>query len=321
MSDLLHWVARQLALAPDTIALVPVSGDAGFRRYFRLQDGGGRSLVVMDASADRASCTPFRRIGELLAGGGVRVPAIVAADMERGFLLLDDLGRRTLLEVVDDANADRHYGAAIEALVRLQRIAPPTDLPRYDEALLRRELALFPDWYLARHCGAAVTGELKRRLESAFDLLVARALAQPAVLVHRDYMPRNLMPGDGGPGVLDFQDAVIGPVSYDPVCLFKDAFLSWPEARVVGWLRSYWARARAAGVPVPAEFERFYTDCDFMGVHRHLKVIGIFARLCHRDGKPGYLADAPRFFAYLEGACARRAELAPLGELLRGLAP
>jgi aminoglycoside/choline kinase family phosphotransferase len=327
MDALQLWLRQQL---PAAGALAPVSGDAGFRRYFRTHDtASGRSLVVMDASADKASCLPFTFIDELLCDHGLRAPQIVARDLDQGYLLLEDLGADTYLDVLNGSAqgadaVDRLYTAAIDALVQLQNIPCPEHLPCYDEALLRRELALFPDWYLQKHLQIAVDGELRQRLDAIFDVLVKKALAQPRVLVLRDYMPRNLMPGDTDdprPGLLDFQDAVCGPVSYDPICLFKDAFISWPEARVVSWLEQYWQRARSAGLAVPAQFTAFYADCDFMGVQRHLKVIGIFARLCHRDGKPKYLDDVPRFFDYLRGACARRAELAPLLALLDEIAP
>jgi len=332
MEALSHWVRQQ---QPSAGELVPVSGDAGFRQYFRITvppaDGAGEhSLIVMDASADRGSCLPFTFVAELLANSGLRVPRIIARDLSQGFLLLEDLGAQTYLDTFDVGDtdthwADDHYGAAIEALIHLQNIPCPPQMPCYDEALLRRELDLFPDWYLQKHLQLTVDGELHERLDAIFDVLVQKALAQPSVLVHRDFMPRNLMPGhllsgqnhgDKRPGILDFQDAVCGPISYDPICLFKDAFISWPEARVVGWLEQYWQRARTSGLAVPEQFSAFYADCDFMGVQRHLKVIGIFARLCYRDGKTKYLDDVPRFFTYLRGACARRHELAPLALLL-----
>lgn len=320
MDALQQWLAQQLAaLNPAATAaagaLQPASADASFRRYYRL-DADGRSLIAMDASAERASCVPFVQVARLLAGGGLHVPQILGENLEQGWLLLDDLGRQTYLDVLTADNADTLFDAAIDALIALQRIASPADLPRYDAALLRRELELFPDWYLQRHLGLVIDAELRAQLDGVFELLIARALAQPRVLVHRDFMPRNLMLSAPNPGVLDFQDAVCGPISYDPICLFKDAFISWPEARVEEWLRRYWQRGRAAGLPLPAEFDAFYTDCDYMGAQRHLKVIGIFARICHRDGKDKYLADVPRFFTYLRGAVARRRELAPLGALL-----
>jgi aminoglycoside/choline kinase family phosphotransferase len=320
-----QWTAVQLQLAPADLVLEPASADASFRRYFRAASGVC-TWIVMDASAERASCGPFVRIAELLAGGGLHAPAILAADLERGWLLLSDLGRRTYLEAITGEpeavagdRVDALFDAAIDALIALQRIEAPADLPVYDAALLRRELELFPEWYLQRHLGIAIDGALRRRLDTLFEQLIERALAQPRVLVHRDFMPRNLMLSEPNPGVLDFQDAVRGPISYDPICLFKDAFLSWPEQRAADWLQRYWRRGRAAGLPLPASWEAFYADCDFMGAQRHLKVIGIFARIHHRDGKPKYLADAPRFFAYLRGASQRRPELADLAALLDSL--
>jgi aminoglycoside/choline kinase family phosphotransferase len=219
--------------------------------------------------------------------------------------------------VIDDANADDLFDAAIAQLLKLQAIAPPTDLPAYDEALLARELRLFDEWFLGRHLGMALDcGDLEA-LDLAYRRLVDAAQAQPQVLVHRDFMPRNLMPVAGGAAVLDFQDAVRGPIAYDPLSLFKDAFLSWPQARVDGWLDRYHARALDAGLPVPP-LPRFRRDADWIGIQRHLKVIGIFARLHHRDGKPKYLADVPRFFAYLDGVLPRYPELAPLAALIEG---
>jgi N-acetylmuramate 1-kinase len=315
MRDLKEWLARQLQVDIDQLALTPASADASFRHYHRLQLAD-RSLIVMDASAERASCEPFVDIARLLAKAGLNVPLIVAEDLQRGWLLLSDLGRQTYLDVLDENNADELFEPAIDALINLQRIACPADCPQYDGALLRRELELFPEWYLQRHLGLTIDAELRALLDAVFALLIDNALAQPRVLVHRDYMPRNLMLSQPAPGVLDFQDAVCGPISYDPICLFKDAFISWPESRVEQWLRVYWQRARAAGLPVPEDFEAFYFHCDLMGAHRHLKVIGIFARINHRDGKPKYLQDVPRFFNYLQAVCERRPELDSLALLL-----
>jgi hypothetical protein len=304
--------------APGPARLTPASSDASFRRYFRWEDGA-RSLIVMDAPPPQEDCRPFVKVAEMLAMAGVHVPEILAADLQQGYLLLPDLGRQTYLEVIDESNADSLFEDALQALVTFQRLPAEGLLPAYDEALLRRELQLFPDWYLQRHLGVTLEGAALAAWQQTCDLLVASALAQPRVLVHRDYMPRNLMLSSPNPGVLDFQDAVFGPVSYDVTCLFKDAFLSWPETRVETWLRRYWQLAGAAGIPLPADFEAFQRDSDLMGAQRHLKVIGIFARICHRDGKPKYLSDVPRFFAYLDTVIGRRAELAPLGELLAGL--
>jgi aminoglycoside/choline kinase family phosphotransferase len=301
-----------------TGSLTPASSDASFRRYFRWQ-ADGRSLIVMDAPPPQEDCRPFVKVAGLLASAGVHVPRILAADLERGFLLLDDLGRRTYLEVIDADNADALFGDALLALLAFQRLPLDAGLPHYDEALLRRELQLFPEWYVRRHLGIVWQAGQLAAWERCCALLIDSALAQPRVLVHRDYMPRNLMESTPNPGVLDFQDAVYGPVTYDVTCLFKDAFLSWPEERVHGWLERYWSQARAAGIPVQASFAEFQRASDLMGVQRHLKVIGIFARICHRDGKPRYLTDVPRFFAYIDTVLARRPELAELGGLLAAL--
>ncbi|WP_394560444.1 aminoglycoside phosphotransferase family protein [Aquipseudomonas alcaligenes] len=299
-------------------SLAPASSDASFRRYFRWQ-AEGRSLILMDAPPPQEDCRPFVKVAAMLADAGVHVPRILAQDLERGFLVLDDLGSQTWLEVLSADNADALFEQALQALVAFQQLPVEGQLPPYDDALLRRELQLFPDWYLQRHLGVELNAQQQGQWQQVCDLLVDSALAQPRVFVHRDYMPRNLMLSEPNPGILDFQDAVHGPLSYDVTSLFKDAFLSWPEARVQGWLQRYWQLAGAAGLAVPAEFAEFHRASDLMGVQRHLKVIGIFARICHRDGKPKYLADVPRFFSYIEAVLARRPELAVLGELLASL--
>lgn len=299
-------------------SLTAASSDASFRRYFRWQ-GEGRSLIVMDAPPPQEDCRPFIKVAGLLAEAGVHVPKILAEDVEQGFLLLDDLGRQTYLDVLTAQNAEELFEDALDALVAFQQVDVARRLPAYDEALLRRELQLFPDWYLQRQLGVTLEGEQLARWERTCDLLVQSALEQPRVFVHRDYMPRNLMLSEPNPGILDFQDAVYGPVSYDVTCLYKDAFLSWPEPRVHDGLSRYWKKAQAAGIPLPATFEEFFRASDLMGAQRHLKVIGIFARICHRDGKPRYLGDVPRFFRYLESVIARRPELADLAALLAGL--
>ncbi len=320
MTDLLHWVAAQLQRDPGEIQLHAASADASFRRYFRLRLDG-RSLIAMDASAETSSCAPFLRIDRLLAGGGLHVPQIIAAAPECGWMLLSDLGTQTYLDVLNEDNADELFDAAIDAVIAQQKIDCPADFPQYDRALLQRELDLFPDWYLQKHLQIDIDTNLRTQLDAIFDLLIEQILQQPRGFVHRDFMPRNLMISEpvsnrSQPGVLDFQDAVYGPLAYDPICLFKDAFISWPETRVEKWLRIYWQRAQSAGLPVPQRFDDFYRDCDYIGTQRHLKVIGIFARICHRDGKPKYLGDVPRFFNYLRGACSRRVEFAPLTALL-----
>jgi aminoglycoside/choline kinase family phosphotransferase len=320
------WLDEQLAtlftaqgwgvVPPAT--LTAASSDASFRRYFRWA-GDGRSFIVMDAPPPQENCKPFVDIAGLLAKSGINVPIIYAEDLERGFLLLNDLGNKTYLDVIDGENADDLFKDALQALLAFQQLPMDAVLPSYDVALLRRELELFPEWYVGRELGIELDQEQRVLWQRVSDLLIDSALAQPKVLVHRDYMPRNLMLSEPNPGVLDFQDAVYGPVTYDVTCLFKDAFLSWPDARVRGWLKDYWLQAGKSGIPVQADFEDFLRASDLMGVQRHLKVIGIFARICHRDGKPRYLGDVPRFFAYIEAVLARRPELAELGELLASL--
>ncbi|TWC73309.1 hypothetical protein FBY10_10231 [Pseudomonas sp. SJZ103] len=320
------WLDEQLPIlfnaqgwgAVPPATLTAASSDASFRRYFRW-DGGGRTFVVMDAPPPQENCKPFVDIAYLLSTSGINVPKIYAQDLPRGFLLLNDLGRKTYLDVINDENADQLFADAIDALLAYQQLPMDAPLPSYDVALLRRELELFPEWYVRRHLGIELDTQQQALWQRVSDHLIDSALAQPKVLVHRDYMPRNLMISEPNPGVLDFQDAVYGPVTYDITCLFKDAFLSWPQARVREWQRSYWERAAQVGIPVQPDFEDFLRASDLMGVQRHLKVIGIFARICHRDGKPRYLADVPRFFAYIEAVLADRPELSELAELLTSL--
>ncbi|MNO95226.1 Phosphotransferase enzyme family protein [compost metagenome] len=320
------WLDEQLAIlfaqqgwgAVPPATLTAASSDASFRRYFRWE-GAGRSLIVMDAPPPQENCKPFVDIAFLLAKSGINVPKIYAEDLDRGFLLLNDLGNKTYLDVIDSANADDLFKDALQALLAFQQLPMVAPLPSYDVALLRRELQLFPEWYVKHELGIEFDAAQQVLWQQVSDLLIDSALAQPKVLVHRDYMPRNLMLSEPNPGVLDFQDAVYGPVTYDVTCLFKDAFLSWPEERVRGWLENYWQQAAALDIPVQPDFEDFLRASDLMGVQRHLKVIGIFARICHRDGKPRYLADVPRFFAYIDAVIARRPELAELDVLLASL--
>ncbi|WP_425317469.1 phosphotransferase [Stutzerimonas chloritidismutans] len=324
--DLSAWLEQQL---PEVFVrcgwgevpaaqLTAASSDASFRRYFRWQ-GGERSLIVMDAPPPQEDCRPFVKVAQMLDQAGVHVPQILASDLERGFLLLTDLGRQTYLDVINQSNAEQLFEDAVEALLKFQLHPVAQPMPAYDQALLRRELQLFPEWYVQRHLGHSFSEAQQAAWERICRQLIDSALAQPRVLVHRDYMPRNLMISEPNPGVLDFQDAVLGPVSYDITSLFKDAFLSWPEAQVRAWLEGYWHKARAAGVSLPESLDEFLRASDLMGLQRHLKVIGIFARICHRDGKPRYLADVPRFFAYIEAVLARRPELGELQQLLAEL--
>jgi hypothetical protein len=298
------------ALGDANAVLERASVDAGFRSYWR--SSGEPTRIVMDAPPGKEDVRPWLAIRDLLEAGGVRVPRVLAREVEAGFLLLEDLGARTLLQVIDESNATTWFDAALDQLIPLQRIAPPAGFPRYDEALLTRELRLFDDWLLGTHLGHALDCALTDPLELVYRRLMDAILAQPVVLVHRDFMPRNLMPlRDGGLAVLDFQDAVVGPISYDVLSLFKDAFASWPQELVDWGVARYHERASKAGLPVPALAE-FRRDVDFIGVQRHLKVLGIFARLNHRDGKPKYLADAPRFVRYLLDVIPKHRALRPL---------
>ena len=311
--QLLGWIEERLQRAP--LALETASADASFRRYFRVRCGE-RTLIAMDAPPAHEDCRPFVKVARLMAEAGLHVPDIVAEDLERGFLLLTDLGSSGYLQALNADSADHLFGDATDALVRWQLASKPAVLPPYDEALLRRELELFPEWYLQRHLGLSVSTAQRRALDGVFAAVTQSNLAQPAVYVHRDYMPRNLMVCTPNPGVLDFQDAVYGPITYDVVSLFKDAFISWDEERVLDWTVRYWEKAKRAGLPVDADFGAFYRDFEWMGLQRHLKVLGIFARLHYRDGKSGYLEDTPRFIAYVRAVAARYGALAPLLALL-----
>ena len=307
------WTGKQFP--GQSFTLSPVSADASFRRYFRVSFSD-RSLIAMDAPPEHEDCRPFVRIAALMNAAGVHVPEVLAQDLERGFLLLSDLGNTTYLSVLSEDNADDLFRDAIDALIRWQLASRTGVLPPYDEALLRRELDLFPDWYIGRHLDVRLAPDQKAALESVFQRVIASNLAQSRVYVHRDYMPRNLMVTEPNPGVLDFQDAVHGPISYDLASLFKDAFISWTEEQILDWSARYWEKARRAGLPVSADFGEFYRDFEWMGLQRHLKVLGIFARICHRDGKPGYVRDTPRFLGYVRGVAQRYGGLAPLLKLL-----
>ena len=312
LEQLREWLAAHVATGAFT--LQPASADASFRRYFRVT-ADGRSWIVMDAPPPHEDCGPFVRVAGMLRAAGVNAPRIEAQDLHRGFLLLTDFGDTTYLAALDEANASRLFGDAIEALLKWQLASREGELPPYDDALLQRECNLFPEWYIARHLGLVLSDAQQRALSEMLRLLVARARAQPAVYVHRDYMPRNLMVTDPNPGVIDFQDAVYGPISYDVVSLTRDAFVSWEEERVIDWTARYWERAKKAGLPVNPDFSRFYCDFEWMGLQRHLKVLGIFARIHYRDGKQGYLEDTPRFMRYARAVAERYRELTPLARL------
>lgn len=296
------------------------SSDASFRRYFRYFPSAlsGGSVVAMDAPPEKENSEPFVRIAAQLAAGDIHVPEIFAADLAQGFLLLSDLGHQTWLNLLTDDNADVYFTAALDVLVAIQQV-PTAGLPHYDQSLIAHELALFPDWYLKHERQLAMPEQIVADWSQLCELLTANMLSQPQVFVHRDFMPRNLMQSNPNPGVIDFQDAVAGPIAYDPICLFRDAFLSWPDNRVNRWLQHYHDKACRVGLPLPAAYHEFKKVADLTGVHRHLKVIGIFARIYHRDGKAHYLSDVPRFFDYLKAQADEYSELAPLSRLLQWL--
>ena len=312
------WVAT--ALGTRAFDIAPASADASFRRYFRVTPAlpwqGHASLIAMDAPPPNEDCRPYVHVARLLADAGVHAPAVLAEDLAQGLLLLTDLGTRTYLAALDPDSASTLYSDAIDALIRWQLATREDALPRYDEALLGRELDLFGEWYVRRHLGRALSSTQASALADARTKILAANLAEPRVYVHRDYHSRNLMVATPNPGVLDFQDAVVGPITYDLVSLLRDAYVSWDEERELDWVVRYWERARAAGLPVREDFGAFWQDYEWMGAQRQLKVLGIFARLCHRDGKDGYLADMPRVAAYLRRTASRYRALGGLALLL-----
>ncbi|MDB5761558.1 MAG: aminoglycoside phosphotransferase [Herminiimonas sp.] len=320
LTQLQQWLAAlpSPSIRPDSLR--PASSDASFRRYFRVDGVDGATYIAMDAPPPQEDVRPFIHVAEVFGQTGVSVPHILAQDAERGFLLLSDLGSTTYLQELNNDTANKLYLDAIDALVLIQVQSRPDVLPEYDRALLLRELMLFPEWYIDKHLGAAMTEAQTLELNKVFDVLLANNLAQPQVFVHRDYHSRNLMVlGKGNPGILDFQDAVYGPITYDLVSLLRDAYIQWDEEMVLDWAIRYWEGARRAGLPVNPDIDAFYRDFEFMGVQRHLKVLGIFARLYHRDGKDAYLKDLPLVMEYTRNAARRYKELMPLVRLLDAL--
>ncbi len=320
LSALQHWLSESCGLVWDDI--VPASADASFRRYFRVTGPAG-SRIVMDAPPDREDCRPFLRVADWLERIGLNAPRVLARDLGQGFLLLTDLGDELYLTALeaDPSAADSLYGAAIDALVKMQSAGGRFEsrLPPYDAALLHREMALFRDWLCQRHLELGWSRRDEQSWSRLTGLLAARALGQPRVFVHRDYHSRNLMLGVGEPpGILDFQDAVAGPVTYDLVSLLKDCYIAWPAERILGWMQDYRRAAGRAGIETGADGEEFLAWFDLMGVQRHLKAAGIFARLWHRDGKPGYLPDVPRTLQYIRRLGDAYPELDWLQDLIRG---
>lgn len=320
LAELQTWLQTQQP--GRSFELAPASADASFRRYFRASFAdGGPSMVAMDAPPSHEDCRPWLEVNRHFAAAGVHVPEVYANDVEHGFILMSDLGSTTYLAALNPDNAHALYAEALGSLACIQKASQPGVLPEYSRERLRQELQLFPDWYIARHKSVTLSDMERQDLETVFERILAVNLAEPHVYVHRDYHSRNLMVCERGPGIVDFQDAVYGPLSYDLVSLLKDAYIHWPEDFTLDLLARYWNIGRSVGLPVRAAFSDFHRDYEWMGVQRHIKVLGIFARLYHRDGKEGYLKDMPLVMDYLRRACQRYIELKPLLRLLDRIEP
>jgi hypothetical protein len=320
LNTLRNWLkALQPSWQLDLATLTPASADASFRRYFRIesQKPNFETLIVMDAPPQHEPLDSFIRVDLLLSTAGLNVPKILEENTVEGFLLLNDLGTKTYLAELNNETADRLYADATHALVQMQLASKPGVLPNYDQALLQRELDLFPEWYLKKHLNIELNDLQQAQLKQSFDFIIENNLAQAKVYVHRDYHSRNLMVTEkDNPGVIDFQDAVYGPITYDAASLWRDAYIAWPEERVIDWVIKFWEAGRKAKLPMPDDFGQFYRDFEWMGLQRHLKVLGIFARLCHRDGKDGYLKDIPLVLEYAIATANRYIELKPLARIL-----
>ncbi len=316
LTSLQQWLGTLTQHNMDIASIHPASSDASFRRYFRINSDSG-SFIAMDAPPEKEKIQPFIHVAEIFNQCEVTVPQIVEKDIEKGFLLLSDLGKTTYLQKLNEQNAHEMYLDAIDALIRIQVASRPGVFPEYDRTLLLNELNLFPEWYIGKHLNVQLSDKQAETLKKMFDLILANNLSQPQVYVHRDYHSRNLMVLDNqNPGILDFQDAVFGPITYDLVSLLRDAYITWEEERVLDWAIRYWERARKVGLPVNPDIDMFYKDFELMGLQRHLKVLGIFSRLNYRDGKSGYLNDLPVVMEYTYKTASRYPELSPLAQLL-----
>ena len=314
LQQLQHWLQQQLQITDYCIE--PASADASFRRYFRVTLSDGSTSVVMDAPPDKEDCGPFIHVSSMLADMGLHVPVAEHKDIGQGFLLLNDLGATQYLSVLDKDNAGQLYGDAMAALLVMQASKDPRipQLPAYDAALLQREMELFREWLVGKHLAITLSDSINKLLNDSFRTLADSALAQPRGFVHRDYHSRNLMVSTPAPGILDFQDAVYGPLTYDLVSLLRDCYISWPQAQVESWLQGFHAESRTQGLK--ADYETYRQWFDYMGAQRHLKASGIFARLNIRDGKPGYLKDIPLTLGYIVQVAADYAALGPLGRFI-----
>ncbi|MEA9603170.1 MULTISPECIES: aminoglycoside phosphotransferase family protein [unclassified Polynucleobacter] len=320
LNTIRNWLkALEARWQLDLDSLAPASADASFRRYFRIESKKPNfgTLIVMDAPPQHEPLDAFIKVDLLLSEAGLNVPKILEQNLAEGFLLLNDLGTKTYLAELNNKTADHLYKDATHALVLMQLASKPDVLPNYDEALLQRELDLLPEWYLRKHLNIALNEQQTEQLKKSFELIIENNLAQAKVYVHRDYHSRNLMVTEqNNPGVIDFQDAVYGPITYDASSLWRDAYIAWPEERVIDWVIKFWEDGRKAGLPMPSDFGQFYRDFEWMGLQRHLKILGIFARLFHRDGKDGYLKDIPLVLEYAIATANRYIELKPLARIL-----
>ena len=321
LEALLKWLGGLPAsYGFDLNSVAPASSDASFRRYFRVNAENSdkkSTFIVMDAPTDKEDSRPFIKVAKLFHEAGLNVPNIVESNLDLGFLLLSDLGNTTYLSELNAHTANGLYQDASSALIKLQLASKPGILPNYDSALLTREMELFPEWYLQKHLNYKLNDAQQKSWEQMVQVLVENNLSQPQTFVHRDYHCRNLMvTTENNPGVLDFQDAVYGPITYDLVSLWRDAYIEWDEEQQMDWVIRYWERARKAGLPVTPDFGDFYRDFEWMGLQRHLKVLGIFARLYHRDGKDGYLKDLPLVLRYTEKVAGRYIAFKPLVRIL-----
>ena len=313
--DLAHnWVRKTLGNLDFTLS--ELAADAGLRRYFRIATSGEESFVLMDAPVEHNDLKSFCEISELMTACKLNVPTVIRSSFDEGFLLLSDLGDDTYLSILNNDNADELFDDATTALTNWQAHTRPGKLKSYNKKLITDELELFEQWFLDRHLGLTLHKKIKENLKSTLTLIASRCDSLPKVFAHRDFMPRNLMVCPKNPGILDFQDAMLGPITYDPISLFKDAFISWDEERVIDWLVRYWEKARKNSLPVRDDFGLFFEETEWTGLQRHLKVLGVFSRLKYRDSKPDYIIDAPRFLSYIRPVAERYDKLRPILEVL-----